>query len=151
MSARSFRERIRAYMTGCTVEEADTLLDGGREETLAEVTAWLIKKSREFPRNKQGRAQADTAASLASQIARGAVRPNNLCMFPEPHFFEVGRTYRAKAWTFHVDAISPHPTTGVVHAIGWMTHPDQSPHVGRLNATDWDHGAWVEVTEEVAR
>ncbi|MFE7906431.1 hypothetical protein [Streptomyces albogriseolus] len=63
--------------------DARRLLDSLRDEVLGEVTTWLVKKAREFQAAGQT-VQADTASILASKVARGAVRPNNLSMLPEP-------------------------------------------------------------------
>lgn len=105
----------------------------GRAEALAEagllpkadVVAWLIKKAREIPRgNKIGRAQGDVVAVMASKVARGAVRPDNLRMLP-PDFFEPGHTYADPSsdydWKFRVDAVTTHPETGKRTALGWRS------------------------------
>ncbi|MGA5767376.1 hypothetical protein ACPC36_07830 [Streptomyces pseudogriseolus] len=63
--------------------DARRLLDSLRDEALGEVFAWLVKKAREFQAAGQT-VQADTASILASKVARGAVRPDNLRMLPEP-------------------------------------------------------------------
>ncbi|MFG2269084.1 hypothetical protein ACGFNY_04840 [Streptomyces chartreusis] len=79
----------------------------------AEMVAWLTKKAREgFP----------GADVLASKVARGAVRPDNLRMLP-PDFFEAGRTYTepdgSTDWAFRVDTITTHPEDGERTALGW--------------------------------
>lgn len=89
----------------------------------ADVVTWLTKKAREIPRgNKIGRAQGDVLAVMASKVARGAVRPDNLRMLP-PDFYEVGRTYTDPSadydWKFRVDAVTTHPQTGERMALGW--------------------------------
>lgn len=133
-------------------EEMNRRLDDHRAEVLAEVTAWLVKKAREFRAGgtRADRAQADTVACMASKIDRGAVRPNNLRMLPDPGFFETDRTYRRNANTFRVLVLDPHPVTGQVWAIGWMTGPERCL-VTRLDQRDWDSGKWTDTTEEVAR
>lgn len=121
--------------------------DAHRTEVLAEVTAWLIKKAREFHvrSRKQERAQGDTCASLASKIARGAVRPNNVDMLPDAGFFEVGRTYEYRGDQFRVLAIDPHPTRGDLTAIGWLIETDGTCLVIRMTAGNWETGKWTEV------
>src|SRR3954471_3822329 len=73
-----------------------TALESARANTLAEVATWLIKKAREFhvSSRKAEREQGDTCAILASKIARGAIRPDNQRMLPNPGFFEVDHTYQ---------------------------------------------------------
>ncbi|MGW1533928.1 hypothetical protein [Streptomyces aureus] len=132
----------------------------GRAEVLAgeglllkaDVVAWLVEKAREIPRgNKIGRAQGDVLAVMASKVARGAVRPDNLRMLPNPGFFEAGRAYRSSQHgdlQFRCLAIEPQPDTGEVRAVGWR-------HNGRsgkwtltdLGADDWACCGWTEVTE----
>ena len=154
MSAPTFRERIRTYMTGLTVEEADSLLDGSASERDAEIVQWLVKKAREFRAEgtKHGRAQADTAATLASKIARGAVRPNNTLMLPESGFFEVDRTYtrphHGETITFVVQAVSTSPDGQTTVAHGWRITPYTD---GGWEPTDSDDfTGWSDVTEGVA-
>jgi hypothetical protein len=74
-----------ASRRGGTADSARILLDAYRAGVLAEVTAWLVKKAREFHAcsRKREREQGDTCAVLASKIARGAVRPDNLRMLPD--------------------------------------------------------------------
>jgi len=132
----------------------DTLLANDHAEVVAERDAmtvtWLIKKAREYPRrNKLGRTQADTAASLASQIRRGAVRPDNLRMLPAT-FFEAGRSYASETWQFRCESISPSPGTGEIRALGWKYSPVYDVHLwhaAALDPDDWTHGGWTDVTE----
>jgi hypothetical protein len=134
------------------VAHAEQLVDAHRAEVLAEATTWLVKKAREYraTRNKLGRTQADTTAVLASKIARGAVRPDNRLMLPDPKFFEVDRTYAADRWQFHCLAVTSHPRTGEARAIGWYTSKTGLPSVEALDPDDWEHGGWAEVTEDGA-
>lgn len=139
-----YEEDARAFLT-----KHDTHV---RTATLAEVTTWLIKKAREFHARsrKQERAQGDTCASLASQIARGAVRPNNLLMLPNAGFFEHGRTYTSGTWQFRCEAITPSPGTGERRALGWLYAPVYGVHYWHptaLDPDDWEHGGWTETVE----
>jgi len=121
-----------------------------------EVTAWLVKKAREFRADgtREGRAQADTVAVIASKISRGAVRPNNLLMLAEPGFFESGRTYQS---SLHADlrfeclAISADPATRETQAIGWRFGPPnegvRKHRLAALDASDWSCCDWNDVTE----
>lgn len=136
-----------------TYEDADTPLHAGcRTDTLAEVTAWLVKKAREFHADsrKREREQGDTCAVLASKIARGAVRPDNLRMLPDAGFFEVGGSYVSGTWQFRCEAITPSPGTGEIRALGWKRSPVHDVHLwhaAALDPDDWKHGAWTDVTE----
>ena len=159
----SAREEI-AYHLWTALPSADNaeakarteqLLDSYRTETLAEVTAWLVKKAREFRAGgrRADRAQADTAAVLASKIARGAVRPDNLRMLPDAGFFEVDRVYTSGTWKFRCEAISSSPGTGERRALGWEYAPVYGVHHWHaiaLDPDDWAHGGWTDVTEAVS-
>lgn len=145
-----------ASRRGGTEDAAHALLAAYRAETVAErdaeIVRWLVKKAREFHARsrKQERAQGDTCASLASQIARGAVRPNNMDMLPNAGFFEVDRTYTSDTWTFRCEAVSPSPGTGERRALGWMYKPAHGVHgwyPTALDPDDWEHGGWTDVTE----
>ncbi|MDX3314709.1 hypothetical protein P1S61_37780 [Streptomyces sp. ME08-AFT2] len=123
-----------------------------RDDVLAEVTAWLVKKAREYRAGgrKADRAQADTAAVLASKIARGAVRPDNLRMLPNPGFFEVDHSYTSGTTKFRCEAISPSPGTGEPRALGWRFAPVYDVHhwhAFALDPDDWTHGGWTDTTE----
>ncbi|MFF7130044.1 hypothetical protein [Streptomyces sp. NPDC008240] len=125
----------------------------GHAEALANVTKWLIKKAREFhvSSRKREREQGDTCAVLASKIARGAVRPNNLLMLPNAGFFEHGRTYEREGRTFQCIAIEAFPLSGELRAIGWYaTSSGGWPSVEALDPDDWKHGDWTDVTEDGA-
>lgn len=138
-----------------TDQEAKTrteqLLDEHRAEVLAEVTTWLIKKAREFHASsrKREREQGDTCAVLASKIARGAVRPNNCRMLPNPGFFEVARTYsrphHGETITFVVEAVSTSPDGRTTVAHGWR----QTPYTdgGWEPTTADDFTGWAQITE----
>lgn len=129
------------------------LLDTYRTEVLGEVTAWLIKKAREFhvSRRKAEREQGDLCAVLASKIARGAVRPDNLRMLPNAGFFEVDRTYRREHHgefiTFTVAAVSVSPDGNSRVAHGWR----RAPLSGWEPSDSDDMDGWTDVTEEAAR
>lgn len=121
---------------------------GVRTETLAEVTAWLIKKAREFhvSSRKREREQGDLCAVLASKIARGAVRPDNLRMLPTAGFFEADRTYRHSAWVFRCDAVIANPNNGERTAIGWSWFEVGHGQVVSYTDAHWADG-WTDVTE----
>lgn len=136
------------------VDHAEQLVDAHRTEVLAEVTTWLIKKAREFhvSSRKREREQGDTCAVLASKIARGAVRPDNLRMLPEPGFFEVDRTYRRASHGqflyFRVDYVGTAPNGSGRTAFGWL-----QTERGGTTWTPWnedDFTGWTDVTGEVA-
>jgi len=133
--------------------ELDLRLAAHRTEVLAEVTAWLVKKAREFhvSSRKREREQGDTCAVLASKIARGAVRSNNLRMLPDAGFFEVDRTYqrehRGAAITFKVEAISTSPDGRLTVAHGWRLGPD----FGWEPSDSDDFTGWTDVTEAGTR
>ena len=137
-------------------DEARRILDAHRAEVLAEVTAWLVKKAREFhvSSRKREREQGDTCAVLASKIARGAVRPDNLRMLPDAGFFEVDRSYVSGTCQFRCEAITPSPGTGEVRALGWKRSPMHGTHLWHavaLDPDDWEHGGWTDVTEAGTR
>ena len=123
----SARDKLHAYAgTPSVLPESmlDAALDAYRDEVLAEVTTWLVKKAREF-RAMGGRmraAQADAVAAMASKVERGAVRPGNLRMLPAD-FFEPGHTYThvddGTDWKFRVGTVTTHPEDGERTALGW--------------------------------
>lgn len=115
----------------------------------AQIIQWLVKKGREFyaASRKAERAQGDTCAVLASKIARGAVRPDNLRMLPVAGFFEVDHIYErehhGRRIEFRVTAIDTSPDGEQRLARGWRTdeHSD-------WESTDSDDlTGWVDVTE----
>jgi len=129
----------------------EQLVDDYRTEVLAEVTTWLVKKAREFhaSRRKQEREQGDTCAVLASKIARGAVRANNVLMLPQAGFFEVDRTYtrphHGETITFVVAAVSTSPDGRTTVAHGWRLTPYTN---GGWEPSDSDDfSGWTDVTE----
>ncbi|MEU3945401.1 hypothetical protein [Streptomyces sp. NPDC029526] len=97
-------------------EHAEVLADRYRAEVLADrdrqFVAWLLKKSREEE-------HGEVIARLASKVARGAVRPNNL----RTDFFQPGHTYThvddGTDWKFRVDTVTTHPEDGERTALGW--------------------------------
>lgn len=103
-----------------------------------EVVAWLTKKAREFRAEGQ-RQQADTASLLASKVARGAVRPNNLQMLP-PDFFEPDHAYTHRDdSTFRCVAVTTHPDSGERVALGWHTDTADWTFVAVRNINHWNH------------
>lgn len=130
-------------------------LDAYRDEVLAEVTKWLVKKAREYraSRYKRDQKQGDTVAVLASKISRGAVRPDNLRMLPDPGFFETDRTYQRTGnlpgdgpWTFKVAAIATDPRGNGV-AFGFLSH-DDALWIGHAEgAESWAKDGWTDITE----
>jgi hypothetical protein len=103
-----------------------------------EVVAWLTKKSREFRANGQPE-QADTASLLASKVARGAVRPDNLRM-PPPDFFEPDHAYTHRNGTdFHCVAVTTHPQTGERLAMGWHVDGWGLHYPTTVGINEWRH------------
>lgn len=136
--------------------ELDRRLGEHRTEVLAEVTAWLVKKAREFhvSSRKREREQGDTCAILASKIARGAVRPDNLRMLPDAGFFEPNRTYASSDHAdlhFECLTLDTAPGTGQLVAVGWRFGPprkgERSQKIAALDITDWSCCGWTDVTE----
>jgi hypothetical protein len=73
----------RDDLTNSTVidrAEANQLIDALIAERDAEIVAWLGKKAKEFRSagGQQRQAQADAVDAMASKLARGAVRPDNM-------------------------------------------------------------------------
>lgn len=144
----SARDTIEAALRGAAgwgdSPRVDDLLTGYRGEVLSEVTAWLTKKAREF-RAAGERQQADTAALLASKVARGAVRPNNLRMLPAS-FFEPDRIYERPRWRFECHAVAPNPDDGQLRAIGFLYRVGGMAMVIGLGCEDWAKG-WTEAAD----
>lgn len=133
----------------------EQLVDTYHADVLAEVTAWLTKKGREYTARgtRDGHAQAVTCAVLASKIARGAVRPDTLRMLPTAVFFEVDHVYarehHASTIRFlvrHIDR-SPDSSHDLV-AFGWRTE-DGDVCSSPFDSDDFT--GWVDVTDEVTR
>lgn len=151
MSARdiiltALRRAQYAGVAGTSREPAD-LVDAHRAEVVAEagllpkadVVAWLIKKAREE--------KSWDAAVLASKVARGAVRPDNLRTLPAD-FFEPDHTYTRGYWTFQCLAIEPISWGNrEPRAVGYLTRNDGTGTVTGLDPDDWAHGGWVDVTD----
>jgi hypothetical protein len=114
-----------------------------------EVTAWLVKKAREFRADgtREGQAQADTAAVLASKIARGAVRPDNLRMLPDPGFFEAGRTYAHGEYRFACEYLTIHPTSGRISAWGWFGKNGIAWRHEAFGTRQYEVRDWTDITE----
>lgn len=133
----------------------DTLMANDHAEVVAERDAmtvtWLTKKAREYratPKSRQENAP-DAIDRLASKLARGAVRPDNLRMLPAD-FFEPGHAYTSSGKEFRCVAVTPSPTTGERRAIGWALAPVydvRAWHPTALDPDDWTHGDWTDVTE----
>lgn len=140
------QSRLDAYRAEVLAEH-----DGHvRTATLTEVTTWLVKKAREFHASsrKREREQGDTCAVLASKIARGAVRPDNLRMLPDPGFFEVDRTYEREhhgdTIRFLVEYVSTSPDGRHRVAHGWRT---RSWDPGWEPSDSDDLTGWTDITD----
>ncbi|MCX5253544.1 hypothetical protein OOK27_05075 [Streptomyces canus] len=119
----------------CRIDEVRTKV---LAEAKDEVVTWLTKKAREFRANGEGE-QADTASLLASKVARGAVRPNNLRMLP-PDFFEPDHAYSHRdGSTFRCVAVTTHPDGGERVALGWHTDTADWTFVAVRNINHWTH------------
>lgn len=117
----------------------------------ADVVAWLVKKAREYRAagTREDRARADVMASLASKISRGAVRPDNLRMLPDPGFFEADHTYTRGYWTFQCLAVEPITWANrETRAVGFLTRRDGTGTVTGLDPDDWTHGGWTDTTND---
>lgn len=127
----------RGSMTVWPESEVSSALDAYRDEVLAEVTTWLVKKAREYRAAGQT-VQADTASLLSSKVDRGAVRPDNLRMLPAD-FFEPGHSYTHRnGHDFHCVAVTTHPVTGEQLAMGW--HIDSWGHSpATVGVNQWRH------------
>jgi hypothetical protein len=136
-----YADELRRMADEAATEKASATAPTAELLPKADVVAWLIKKSRE--------AKTWDAAVLASKVARGAVRPNNLRTLPA-NFFEPGRSYTSSTWKFRCEAITPSPTTGEPRALGWQLSPVNGIHLWHavaLDPDDWTHGGWSEVAE----
>ena len=122
-----------------TYEPCDGALGEGELLPKVDVVAWLVKKAREGTPIEQ----------LASKVARGAIRPDNLRMLPAT-FFEADRRYVSGTCQFRCEAITPSPGTGEIRALGWKRAPLHGVHLwhaAALDPDDWVHGDWADVTE----
>lgn len=159
----SARNTIDAALRGAAgwgdSPRVEDLLAGHRAEVLAEagllptadVVAWLVKKAREF-RSAGGRmraAQADAVDALASKVARGAIRPNNLQSLPatDADFFQPGRTYtrehHGRTIEFLVRSVDTPPDSSYRVARGWRLNED-----GDWESTDSDDlTGWTDTTD----
>ena len=133
-------------------QELNTRLDDVRTEALAEadllpksdVVTWLTKKARE----------ETPVWLLASKVARGAVRPDNLRMLPAD-FFEPGHTYTEDAPfrapedrpNFQCVAVAIHPATGNRRAFGFEQSGAGRPWSScSMRDEAWADG-WTNVTD----
>lgn len=114
-----------------------------------EITAWLAKKAREFRADgtQEGRVQADILGVIASKISRGAVRPDNLRMLPEPGFFEAGRTYAHGEYRFACEYLTTHPTSGRISAWGWFGKNGIAWRHQAFGARQYEIRDWTDVTD----
>ncbi|MET7944228.1 hypothetical protein [Streptomyces sp. NPDC005302] len=154
----SARDVLETNIDPAVPDGGGASIDAYRAEVLAEadllpkadVVTWLVKKAREIPRgNKIGRAQGDVIAVMASKVARGAVRPDNLRMLP-PDFFEPGHTYSAGPWDFNCAAVTTHPETGERVALGWTRINGGAWTTYSHEGAEWPCG-WADVTKEGGR
>lgn len=120
-------------------DSARALLDAYRAERDAMTVTWLIKKSREE--------KTWDAAVLASKVERGAVRPDNLRMLPNPAFFEPGRTYAHGEYRFTCEHLATHPTSGRISAWGWFGKQGAGWRHAAFSERQFAVRAWTEVTE----
>lgn len=154
----SARDALREYVhlladmwtpASQTDKRVERLYTAVRTEVLAEegllpkadVVAWLTKKAREFRAigTKQGQAQADAVAAMASKVEHGAVRPDNLRMLP-PDFFEPGHSYTHRdGSTFRCVAVTAHPEGGERVALGWHTDTADWTFVAVRNINHWNY------------
>lgn len=139
-------------------EQRQKMLDAAYAEVRAErdtqFVAWLLKKAREYPTSPARQENAaDAIARLASKVARGAVRPNNL----RTDFYQPGHTYThiddGTDWQFRVDTVTTRPENGERTALGWR-HFKGEWEPFAYGEDDYDvhqYGGLAVVTEEVAR
>lgn len=66
---------------------------------------------------------------------------------PAPDFFQPGRVYARRRWSFHCLAVAPSPTTGLICALGYLTRTDGTCTAHALDQDDWEHQGWTEVPE----
>jgi hypothetical protein len=101
----------------------------------ADVVAWLVKKARE----------GDPIENLASKVARGAIRPDNLRMLP-PKFFEADRTYTRGIYEFRCLIVTTDPRSGEARAVGLRSRGGWPWDGAALDPDDWAHGGWTDTT-----
>lgn len=65
----------------------------------------------------------------------------------EADFFQPGRVYERRRWSFHCLAVAPSPTTGLICALGYLTRTDGTCTAHALDQDDWEHQGWTETTE----
>ena len=135
---RTAREKVAGLLwwsvPSGTDEEAkartNQLLDELTAEVVAEHTqfvAWLLKRSRE---DEHG----DVIARLASKVARGAVRPNNL----RTDFFQPGHGYtHIDGHDFLCVTVTTHPVTGEQLAMGWRSEHDEGHRPAVRGIRQW--------------
>ncbi len=64
-------------------------------------------------------------------------------------FFQPGRTYQHKQWTFRCDAVTTHPGTGELTAVGWFRFLDTQWQLVPFEGPVWADG-WTDITGELA-
>lgn len=135
-------------------EHRAEVLDEAELLPKADVVTWLVKKARELraERGRERTTQAHAIDVLASKVARGAVRPNNLRMLP-PDFFEPGHTYAeadgSTDWKFRCDTVTTHPEDNQRTALGWRFFNGEWDAIA-YGEDDWDihqHVGHTDVTE----
>lgn len=128
-----------------TLSDLKQRLDACRAEVLAEegllpkadVVAWLVKKARE----------GTPVEVLASKVARGAVRPDNLRMLPNPGFFEAGRTYAHGEYRFACEYLTTHPISGRISAWGWFGKRGLTWRHQAFSARQYEAREWTDITD----
>ena len=86
---------------------------------------------------------------LAHAAADGDARDKAKAREAAAGFFLVDHTYRHGRWLFRTNAVSAHPGTGDMHAIGWTSDDGHTWIVSRLDQRDWETAGWIDVTGEV--
>jgi hypothetical protein len=137
--------QVRADIVDVLTSLADVLGEKATAEAAtaellpkADVVAWLVKKSREE--------KSWDAAVLASKVARGAVRPNNLRTLPAD-FFEPDRTYAHGAYRFRCEYLATHPTSGRRSAWGWFGKQDAGWRHHAFSERQFQVREWTDITD----